>query len=137
MRKWLTAAMCLISLNSFAETQSLKEPLDYQQIFYGVPKEATELVFKELAKPYKGKKFEDFGRVVDVKPNKYNDELAIVLIDTDADDNHKMFPDLSVSYPKAFATRLVKGETKIIKGTIFEIVNLGGAHVIINDADVE
>jgi len=139
MRNWLFV-LCLFSVTGHAETQTLeevtKEPIDYQRIYYGVPKEATELMFNEMAQPYKGKKFEDIGRIVDVKPNKHNKELAIVVIDTEADDNRKLFPDLSVSYPKEEATRLVKGETKIIKGTIFEIVNIGGVHVIINNADL-
>jgi hypothetical protein len=135
MKRWLLLIMLLPALCFAAED---KAPY-YEQIYNDLPKEMTELQFGEAAKKYEGKLFEDTGKVVSVKPHQTNQDLALVAFDTDAFDansSKKFFPDITVAYLKKDAIYLSTGDIKTIRGTIFKIVNIGGAHLIINDATI-
>ncbi len=149
MNKWLLLFMLLpaFCFASDPPTRSLsesemtaeltKEPIIYERIYDDLPKEMTELQFGESVKKYEGKLFEDTGKVVSVKPHQTDKDLALVAFDTDvfdADQNKKFFPDVTVAYPKKDAIYLSKGDIKTIRGTIFKIVNIGGAHIIISNA---
>jgi len=136
MRKLLLIVGLVFSSICFAAED--KAPY-YEQIYNELPKEMTELQFGEAAKKYEGKSFEDTGKVVSVKPHQTNADLALVAFDTDvfdADQSKKFFPDVTVAYPKKDAIYLSKGDIKTIRGKIFKIVNIGGAHLIISEATI-